>query len=389
MVVEVLDPSTAPLWINIFIWMGVFWQYILIGFVPAFYVAITWLFGFPLLQRWQQEVVIMLYPTKAKFGKITQQYEPYFKSKKGVYWLSNPLQPVEHHAIPAKIQAKMESIKEKYEALVNKEHLRLKEEEETIEKMLQGRDQIKDQKVIERLLAEQKRISKEKHKNKDEKAITKLLKEQTKLEKKVMIVNPINQVHVYTHAVNQAIYRMERRESKVDEILNNDPKPKKMSGHSIWIMQKPRLHFHRHYQLIIDHTGTMYTLVPVKEKQQFSIGFWHSLGIIIQKEVEVEEQTEVNVGGGKGKQLLQTTITTHVVLQQMKEVQDYQNFSATRAFQLLRRRAKIEERFMQWITGSFNPMILVVLLGAVAAVAMIFFFTSGSTPTETMGPPPT
>jgi len=349
MVVEVLDPNTAPIWLNLIIWMGVFWQYILVAFIPGFYVAITWLFGFPLLQRWSQEVVIMLYPTKAKFGKITQQYEPYFKSKKGVYWLSNPLQPVEHRSTSQKVQAKMNIIKERYELLASKEQKTKKEERE----------------------------------------ITRLLKQQTSLEKQMTIVSPINQIHVYTHAVNQSIYRMERRESKVDEILNNDPRPKKMSGHNIWIMQKPKLHFHRHYQIIIDHTGTLYTLIPVKEKQQFSIGFWHSLGVIIQKEIETEQETELSAGGENGKQLLQTTITTHIVLQQMKEVQDYQNFSATRAFQLLKRRSKLEENFMHWITGSFDMRILVILLGAVAAIAMIYLFTQGSNPTEAMGPAPT
>jgi len=349
MVVEVLDPNTAPIWLNIFIWMGVFWQYILLAFIPGFYIAITWLFGFPLLQRWQQEVVIMLYPTKVKFGKITQQYEPYFRSKKGVYWLSNPLQPIEHQSIPEKLQLKMEKIKDKYELLSKKEAPTQTEKKE----------------------------------------MKRLLNQQTRLEKQIITVAPTNQIHVYTHAVNQSIYRMERRESKVDEILNNDPSPKKMSGHNIWIMQNLKLHFHRHYQLIIDHTGTQYILVPVKERQQFSIGFWHSLGVVLQKEIEVKEEKAVELGGQSGKQLIQTAITTHIVLQQMKEVQDYQNFSATRAHMLLKRRAKIESHFMFWITGSINPLIWIVLLGAIAAVAMIIFFGSGGSIEDKMGPPPT
>src|SRR5437867_11274354 len=93
MVVETLWPDNAPWWLNLFIWMELFWYYILVGFVPAFYIAVTKLFGMPLLQRWSNEVVIMLYPTKVKFGKITQQYDPYFRYKSGVYWLADPLQP--------------------------------------------------------------------------------------------------------------------------------------------------------------------------------------------------------------------------------------------------------------------------------------------------------
>jgi len=341
MVVEVLDPNTAPFWLNVIIWMGVFWQYILVAFIPGFYIAITWLFGFPLLQRWQQEVVIMLYPTKVKFGKITQQYEPYFRHKKGVYWLGNPLQPIEHRSTPPKIQDKMNVIKERYELLVSKEQKTKKEELE----------------------------------------IARLLRRQVRLEKQIMSVSPVNQIHVYTHAVNQSIYRMERRESKVDEILNNDARPKKIHGHNIWIMQNPKLHFHRHYQIIIDPSGTLYTLIPVKERQQFSIGFWHSLGVIMQKEVEgivpIEEdsQREIEVSGGRnGKQLIQTTITTNIILEHMKEVQDFQNFSATRAFQLLKRRARIEDNFMFWIKGTFDMRILLVIVGAVAGIALIMVF---------------
>lgn len=347
MVVEVLDPSTAPLWLNIMIWMGVFWEYILVAFIPGFYIAITWLFGFPLLQRWQQEVVIMLFPTKVKFGKITQQYEPYFKSKKGVYWLSNPLQPVDHTSLPEKVEVRMAKIQAKYEKLMEKE-----------------------QKTKE-----------------DEAKIKKLLQIQMKLSRKALTITPRNQVHVYTHAINQSVYRMERRDSKIDEILHNDPRPRKMSGHNIWIMQNPKAHFHRHYQLIIDPSGTVYTLIPVKERQQFSIGFWHSLGVIIQKEVEVTEESEVEGGGGNGKKLIQTAITTHVVIKQMKEVQDYQNFSATRAYQLLKRRARIEENFYFWVTGSMNPIVWVVLIGAIAAIGMIVFFSYNGS--QAVGPPPT
>lgn len=347
MVVETLWPETAPWWLNLFIWMALFWQYILIGFIPAFYVAVVKLFGMPLLQRWSNEVVVMLYPSKVKFGKITQQYEPYFKYKKGAYWMADPLQPVLHEEVPPKYHAKLDEIKEKYE-----------------------------------LLAEKPART-----NKEEKEMKKLLKQQMLIKKKIFTVNPVNQLHVFTHAVNQPIYDMERRDTKVDEILNNDPKLKKISGHGIWIMQNPKAHFHRHYQLIINPNHTLYTIVPVKNRQQFSMGFWHSIGIVLQKEVEIEQkELEVGGSGGEGKHLEQILVTSHVVLQHMKQVQDYQNFSASRAYMLLKRRAKIEEQFIYWITGSINPIIFVVLGGAVAIIAALYLFLGHPPPATPGGP---
>lgn len=344
MTVPVLDPNNAPIWLNVIIWMGVFWQYILVGFLPAFYIAITKLFGFPLLQRWSQEVVIILFPSKVKFGKIVQQYDPYFKYGKGVYWAENPLQPDPTVIIPPEVQTRLYKIKDRYEMI-----------------------QAKQTKT-----------------ENDNKEIARLLKLNTKLTKKAMEITPNNQIHIFTHAVNQPVYRMERRQTKLDELLNNDPKPKKLGKHGIWLMNYPRLHFHRHFQLIVDPSGTLYKIIPVKEKQQFGIGFWHSLGIVLQKEVETEEETEMSSGGGKAKQLVSTTVTTNTVIQMIQQVGDNQNFSASQAYRILKRRANIEENFTSWITGGLSKqvfMMIIVLAGAVASIAMIFMFlhNGGST----------
>lgn len=352
MVVETLWPDNAPWWLNLFIWMATFWWYILIGFIPTFYIAIAKLFGMPLLQRWSNEVVIMLYPTKVKFRKITQQFEPYFRDGKGVYWMGEPIQPTPYDEMPEQYQLKLDQNRVKYEEL-SKKAIRTKKEEL----------------LMKRLLRQQKHIAKQ-----------------------ILSVNPINPIQIYSHAVNQPITQQQRRESKVDEILNNNATPKKISGHGIWLLQNPRLHFHRHYQLVINPEGTLYKLIPVKDRQQFSIGFWHSLGIVMQKMVEKEEERDIGSGeGGKGKQLVATMVTTHVILQQMKEVQDYQNFSASRSFMLLKRRAKIENNFKWDITGQTNPVIWLFLVGMIASVALIFylFHGMGATPTTPGTPAPT
>lgn len=365
MVVETLWPDNAPWWLNLFIWMATFWWYILIGFVPAFYIAVAKLFGFPLLQRWSNEVVIILYPSKAKFGKITQQFEPYFRRGKGVYWTGEPLQPSPY--IPTNGEANIETKHPHQEELD-----RLKAQYEKLSRVPSKADF--EKREMEDILRQQKKLQKHSGIKKGK-------------EHKIMTINPINTLHIFTHSVNQPIYDLKRRESKVDEILNNDAKPKKISGHGIWILQNPSLHFHRHWQVIINNACDQYILMPVKEKQQFGIGFWHSIGVLMEKELEVEREVSSgeNTSGGGNRQIVQTLITTNVVLQHTKEVQDYQNFSASRAYMLLKRRAKIEEGFMYWVSGAINPIIFIVLGGAIAVIAAIFLLFHGSGPTQ----PPT
>jgi hypothetical protein len=353
MVVETMWPEYAPWWLNMFIWMATFWWYILVGFVPAFYIAVAKLFGMPLLQRWQQEVVIMLYPNKVKFRKITDQFDPYFRDGKGIYWPDAALKPEEHIEVPERIEAKLMKLKEKYDTLSAKENRTPKEEKE-----------------MKNILKLQNRVWK----------------------MQVLTVRPINQVHIFSHPINQPIHNMKRREAKIGEITHNNNNPRRLKGHGIWIMQNPRLHFHRHYQLIVDHTSTFYKLIPVKQRQQFSIGFWHSLGIIVQKEVEVEgKEIEVEGGTSAGKQLVQQTITTQVIAQQMSEILDYPNFSASRMFTILKRRAKIESPygFEAWISGKFDMRIILLLAGMLGVVACIFLFLhgGGTSPAPATGGP--
>ena len=357
MVVDVLWPDNAPWWLNLFIWMATFWWYILIGFVPAFYIAVAKLFGMPLLQRWSNEVVIILKPSKVQFGKITNQMEPYIIKGKGMYWLDSPLSPKEYETpieeLPTKVQVKLDKLKERYNILSEKK----------------GRTK-KDDLEMKRLIRNADRI----------------------IKVNSLRVEPRNQLHIFTQPINQPVNNMERRQSKVNELLNNEANIKPIPNHGIWLLQNPRLHFHRHYQIQVNPDNT-YQLIPVKQRQQFGIGFWHSLGIVMLKEVQQEEAKEMeNSSGGKGPQLMQTTITTHTVIQQMKSIQEYQNYSASRAFSILKHRARIESPygFKMWIEGAFDMRIILLLAGMVAGVALIFMMLhGGSSPgTPTTGAKP-
>ena len=297
MVVEMLWPDNAPWWLNLFIWMATFWWYILVGFVPAFYIAVAKLFGMPLLQRWSNEVVIILKPSKVEFGKITTQMEPYITKGKGLYWLDNPLAPKGYETpveeLPAKVQERLDKLRQRYLVLSEKKG-RTKKDDLEMKKLLKKAD---------RLIAFNS-----------------------------LKVEPRNTLHIFTQPINQTVNNMGRRQSKVNELLNNEANIRPIKSHGIWLLQNPRLHFHRHYQLVINDDAT-YQLIPVRERQQFGIGFWHSLGIVMLKKVEQTEEKEMeNSSGGKGPQLMQTIITTHTVIQQMKSIQEYQNYSASRAY---------------------------------------------------------
>ena len=337
MVVETLWPDNAPWWLNVFIWMAYSWQYILVGFVPAFYIAVVQLFGFPLLQRWSKEVIIILHPTKVKFAKIEDEKEPYFAKGKCLYWAATPLQP-EVTTKEQTIFTQMQELKNKYEEL-------------------------------SKIIPQTKKI---------EKQLKQIIKEQKYLEKGAIEIEPVNQIQIFTQSINQAIYEPKRIETKAIDLLAYSSTIKDIKRHGIWIMQNPRAHFHRHYKLIINETGEFYKLLPVKKRQQFGIGFWHSLGVEMLKTIQVESQdNESSSGGGKQPMLVSETITTSTITQQVKVVKQNQNFSASKCYRFLEARRKLEYSWKFNLLGMVDIRVILALGGMVGAVVVLFVFMHG------------
>lgn len=333
------------------------WQYILIGFVPAFYVAVVKLFGMPLHQRWQSEVVIMLYPNKAKFRKIDQQWDQYVVDGKGVYWPKNTLAPDSYETISPKLQEKLDKNKVRYEELLAKEVKTPKEEKE----------------------------------------INRLLKDQMRIEKRKLTTNPVNTLHLFYHSVNQEIYDLDRRDTKINEILhgNTTKKAVRLKKHGVWIMQSPKVHFHRHYIIVINPDFTGYQLVPVKQRQQFGIGFWHSIGIRfteVQETIQAPQEGEEITSSTKTQQVvLLPPISMGAVVQQIRMGQSYQNFSANKAFNVLfKRRLPLEDNFASWISGSMSKqefMMIATVIGGIGAIIVFYmmFHGGGGTPAPPTG----
>ena len=61
----------------------------------------------------------------------------------------------------------------------------------------------------------------------------------------------------------------------------------------------------------------------------------------------------------------------------MKEVQDYPNFSAAAVFRVLKKRESLERKFKWDISGQTNPVIWLVLAGAIGAIVVMFLFLHG------------
>lgn len=348
MVVETLWPDNAPWWLNLFIWMAFSWQWILIAFVPAFYISIVKLFGFPLLQRWRSEVVIVLTPTKCRFSKITDEMDSYIKIGKGIYWPSTPLEPRPFEEQNPNYQKSGLKAKTRFEELSKKETRTKKEELE----------------------------------------MKKLLKMQNIYSNKKIKVEPINSVHIFANSVNQPIYSTDRLPSKLDDLANGDPNPKKIKSHTVWFMQNIKLHFIRHWVLVISPDKKQYVLTPSPQRQPFANGFWHSLGIEQQEEVETSEVIQLESGEQAKKMLtLQNNITTHTVKQQISLAENTMNMSAKKAWQILEGRKKLEYSWPIWLLGMIDMRLIIGLIGMVAVVAVIYLFMGNHSTPPTATPP--
>lgn len=348
-----------PIWFNILVYMTMYQWYLLAAILPTIYLVIVRIFGFPLLTRWSNEVVIMLHPNKAYFAKINSQYDPYFGFKKGVYWFSSPLLPLEMDQPQNQISVK---------------------DEKRLQKIEQG--------II-------KHSQKPKMSRHDTVVIARLTKRKDKILNKKAKQNiplvPPHQLHIYSHAINQTVYDMERRKTKLDEMLNNAHKVAFAKKHGIWIMRYPLLHFHRHWQIITDEKGQVYKLNKVNERQQFGVGFYHSLGVKVQKEVieeqEVDHEGSAGSGGGGRPKLVEIAITNTTVIQSIKNTAEYQNYSASHALKILKHLKKLDSNFYYWISGAFNPLPIVILGGAVACVILVLVMFHGGSPSG-LGPMP-
>ncbi|QDI73995.1 hypothetical protein QIT55_gp09 [Nitrosopumilus spindle-shaped virus] len=187
-------------------------------------------------------------------------------------------------------------------------------------------------------------------------------------------VENFNQYHVYIEGINQDVTNMnERRESKLDDIIQNDSKEKQVTSHTIRLPLKIKDHFHRHYALTIDPVKKIAVLTKTRNAQPFKLSFYHTLGIYLQTEEQVEKEIEGSASGGQNL----TQLTNQTVVQQIKYVQNYTYFSSSSAFNLWKKRKLIDSLYVTWLKGSQDPKLMAALILAMAGVAVVFIMMFG------------
>jgi len=211
-----------------------------------------------------------------------------------------------------------------------------------------------------------------------EEVVNKFAKEGKKVRVKE-VSSPQNQLHVFTHTLNQPVYNSERKDMKMNQLLMGQHKIKPLPLHGIWIMKNIAMHFIRHWQIIIDPTGEFYKLLPVKKPQEFRNGFYHTLGVYqqVMETITKEEEMETGVGGTR---LIALQVSNQVMVSKLKYAQEYNNFSANFTYRLMNHLHKVETNYLWQLTGQTNPLIYVVLIGAIGAIAVTFFMLHGSSP---------
>ena len=194
------------------------------------------------------------------------------------------------------------------------------------------------------------------------------------------VSSPENQLHIYTHSLNQPVYHNIRKDMKMNQLLSGQHRIKPIPRHGIWIMKNIGMHFIRHWQIIIDPTGQFYKLLPVKEAQDFRNGFYHTLGVYQQVEEEITDQKEIEMNGGHNTKTVALQISNQIVIKKLKYAQEYNNFSANYTYRLRTHIHKVETTYLWQLTGQTNPIIWVVMIGAIGAIAVTFFMLHGSGP---------
>lgn len=79
-----------PFWFQILVTLNLYWVYILPAVLIGGVFGFLRLFTMPLLTRNPHELVIILGANKAKIYKVVSRHLPFFLTKRGAYWFSEP-----------------------------------------------------------------------------------------------------------------------------------------------------------------------------------------------------------------------------------------------------------------------------------------------------------
>jgi len=221
-------------------------------------------------------------------------------------------------------------------------------------------------------------------------------------------VNSNNQFHIYIEGINQSLSTMDkdgtlkRREGKLNELTSNTEKINEITSHKIVFPKDIKGHMHRHYLITIDPFNRKYKLTPTDKAQNLRYSFYHTVGFVLQTEIEDTEENqniesttiqhetdnlvEVETNSGNQKLVL-TAITTQLILNKIKFLQEYKYFSSYSAYNLHRKIRRLNTNFVRWILGSIDPRLIILLIVVLGGIALVYFGMPLLTPK--LGPMPT
>ena len=197
-----------------------------------------------------------------------------------------------------------------------------------------------------------------------------------------------NKYHVYIEGLNQDVSEIgQRRDGKLGDLMHTKMHLKQTKKHQILLPKLLKKHLHRHYSLTIDPVNKMAQLQPEVEKQPFKISLWHTLGVYIQEEKEVQTEQEIEGSASNNQKYVLNAITTESVITQMKYIQGYSYFSSDSAHAVYKGIKSIESNFITWVKGTMDPKIMAIMILMMAAVAIPVIFMVFLKPD--LGPMPT
>ena len=175
--------------------------------------------------------------------------------------------------------------------------------------------------------------------------------------------------------MNQELTQQVRRDGKINDILANRSKHRQIANHVVRLPIQIKKHLHRHYTITIDPQSSLLQITPVLEPQPFKINLWHTIGIVMQHEVEKVAETETSGG------VRLAALTTESIIQQIQYVQEFSYYSSTYAYNLFQKIRNTERNFITWLSGAIDPKIILLIVILGGAIAAIYFGMNGMKPT--------
>ena len=87
--------TPIEIFINILIYLDIYWMYITPSFAIGFYWILLQYFQMPLITNKIHELVLLVSPEKVKVKKVSNRIMPFFQTKNGIYWFDKPCHDVD------------------------------------------------------------------------------------------------------------------------------------------------------------------------------------------------------------------------------------------------------------------------------------------------------